>query len=886
MGQDKPSGTGSSHRMARLRVARLSASSESPAVQGSETGTTRPENAPLLDSLNLREAEEKPTISMATPAAGAGKPSSTPEIEERPTISIATPDSVAGKVPGTDEIEERPTISMATPEGVAGKPSSREEIDEKPTRFIATPGPGVRRALTTGAEAMTGMEEKPTYLLPAVTKTPIPRRPPTTDLPPAAMVEQLQTLQMPSVAATPGPSTSGKSPIPTLPPLEDVASQQTLQMPQISGATAAPAQPPMKKGFAGTIQRLVNHALTRLQEPQPEGLVTRGLRVVRLETTLGLFPLFTLLNAVGLLLISISYYLSDYGSSALEFAFLAGLLLLFVPNVLRLLSPTPLRFERIYLLCGLALAFYLVAFMTSPLQITSFDGFLHWVTADGILRTRHLFSENSLLPVSPYYPGLEMMTNAISSLTGLNTFYASIPLIVVARIILVVSLFLFYEQITGSSRMAGIATVIYMINPHFIFFDTIYNYETLALPLALFAFYLLARYEHVGGEHRQVIFASWVVLMAITVTHHMTDIVTDSLLLLWAVVSFFASTRRRTRIHLLTLAIFGFVLAAAYAFLVDGNPVWSYLSSYFNIAFVELGKIITGTGSSRALFSSTGAAPAPIWDRVLMLGSVAIVAFALPFGLLTLWRVHRRNALPLVLGIFALGYPVAQAFRFTPLGSEISDRSAAFLFVAVAYVLTILITHFWPTRRLTKRTMALVTCALSVVLMGGVILTAGAGFTGMPGPYVVGADGRSVEPEGINAALWAYSQLGPGQRVGTDRTNQLLMSTYGEQRVITELYDSLDVSPLFYSEQFTESDSGLLREGKIHYLVVDMRLSTALPALGFYFVSDEPEMKTLTTPISSEALNKFTTVPQINRLFDSGNIVIYDTGAFLNGPGS
>ncbi len=58
----------------------------------------------------------------------------------------------------------------------------------------------------------------------------------------------------------------------------------------------------------------------------------------------------------------------------------------------------------------------------NPLYFASFDEFLHWRTADDILRTGHLFSENSMLPVGPYYPGLEIVTNALSTTSGLSTF--------------------------------------------------------------------------------------------------------------------------------------------------------------------------------------------------------------------------------------------------------------------------------------------------------------------------------------------------------------------------------------------------------------------------------------------------------------------------------
>lgn len=71
--------------------------------------------------------------------------------------------------------------------------------------------------------------------------------------------------------------------------------------------------------------------------------------------------------------------------------------------------------------------------------------------------------------MSPYYPGLEMVTDALSTMTGLSIFQAGIAVISAARILMVLSLFMFYEQVTKSSRMASIATMIYMLNPHFLF---------------------------------------------------------------------------------------------------------------------------------------------------------------------------------------------------------------------------------------------------------------------------------------------------------------------------------------------------------------------------------------------------------------------------------
>ncbi len=147
----------------------------------------------------------------------------------------------------------------------------------------------------------------------------------------------------------------------------------------------------------------------------------------------------------------------------------------------------------------------------------------------------------------------------------------------------------------------------------------------------------------------------------------------------------------------------------------------------------------------------------------------------------------------------------------------------------------------------------------------------------MPGPYQVVNDARSVEPEGTQDAIWSLTYLGPNNRVATDRINQMLMSTYGDQRIVTRLGDNVDISPIFFSQQLDETDISLLQGGKIRYLAVDTRLSTGLPVVGLYFENDNP-----TSIISRAALTKFNTISRMNRLFDSGDIVIYDTGVFIN----
>ena len=56
-------------------------------------------------------------------------------------------------------------------------------------------------------------------------------------------------------------------------------------------------------------------------------------------------------------------------------------------------------------------------------------------------------------------------------MTGLSTFYAGSLVVIAARLLMVLVLFLLFEQITHSSRLASIGVLIYMANPHFLFFN-------------------------------------------------------------------------------------------------------------------------------------------------------------------------------------------------------------------------------------------------------------------------------------------------------------------------------------------------------------------------------------------------------------------------------
>lgn len=696
-------------------------------------------------------------------------------------------------------------------------------------------------------------------------------------------------------------------------PLTTSMEKELLAVPDRNEVVASPVLPRRWDKLLWSLHHIFAVVMQRSQDMVPE--YTERKSSAAMTNPWGVFPFLALGDACGLLIIAHAFAISRKGESGFEAFLLFGFCLMFLPTIIRLILPQPSRLERIGLLCTLCVSCYLVKAMTGPLYFTYFDEFLHWRTAEDILLSGHLFSSNELLPVSPYYPGLEIITNALSTLGGLDTFQAGMLVVGVAHVLMILTFFLLNEQILLSPRAASIAAIIYTANPHFLIFDAQYGYESLALPLMTFMLFTLVPHQPVsvrlkllqlqpairlkrlqlqpsftwltGGNRRELgNDLHWITITAsltagaIAMTHHATSLFLVGILLCWTLI--YASMRLTPiwQSRLLKVTLFT-ILAVIGISVFSGNPVEQYFITFFSQALSELTYIMAG-GGMRQLFVSYTGQPTPIWERILSVSSVLIVLGCLPFGLLHLQQRYRANALTVSFGFIALLYPLSQIFRFTNSGAELTDRIAAFIFLPISVILAIFIVQACPMPRLNQLRVALMTVAILIVCLGGIIVGTGPTFDQMPGPYAVTADSRSIEQEGIQAARWAREHLGVGHRVATDRINQILMGTYGDQSVVTSIQDHVDVSPVFLSPSLSDDALWILRSTRTRYLVVDLRLSQHLPLLGYYYEATEDGAFHHSTPASAKALTKFATMPQVNKVFDSGDIVIYDVGGLIN----
>ncbi len=472
--------------------------------------------------------------------------------------------------------------------------------------------------------------------------------------------------------------------------------------------------------------------------------------------------------------------LSRSGRLGGEPLFWLGLACIVIPIGWRLLSDAASRTERIALVVLAGGALYLVKVVHSSFGFTFSDEYVHAYNANEILRTHSLLGDNPILAATPDYPGLESSAAALASLSGLSTFAAGLLIVGAARVVIMLALFLLFEILSGSARIAGVASLLYMATPNFLFWSAQFSYESLALPLALVVLYGVARWTTglEAGARRAWRVTILLTTVAVVVTHHMTTYALVAFLVATSLVHLVVARRPR-RGSPWPFALFATSMAAAWLVFVASETV-GYLTPVFTNAVESAVETIRREAPRRALFTSNVGVGVPVWERATGLASVGLIALGLPFGLLAVWKRYRRDPVAVVLALGGVAYLGTFALRFAPGAWEVANRASEFLFVGVAFLLALTGVERWRPRHVRWAGRAVGAAAIGIIVMGGVI----AGWPRdqrLAQPYVVAVGAQTIEPEGREAARWSRKYLGQGRRFTADISNGRLLLTEGGQ---------------------------------------------------------------------------------------------------------
>lgn len=543
--------------------------------------------------------------------------------------------------------------------------------------------------------------------------------------------------------------------------------------------------------------------------------------------------------------------------------FWIGLLAIFVPISIRLLGGRASKRERLLLVLTLYLTLYLASFMQNPLLFTSHDALGQFRSAEDIVRTGHLFHTNPIVSAYASYPGIELATSSLAQVSGLSLFASGVILVGAARTVLAISLFAAIERLIGA-RAAGIACLVYATNPSFLLFDAQFGYESLALPLAILTVAVLVQRRHaLRWEGALALFLT----CSVVVTHFATTLWLLVLMIAWVLIDSLPITSRIAPPPRLT-ALLGSAIALGWFFVTARTTTVRELGPVVSSAFSSVIGLVSGKSAAKHLFTpASGPSDGPVLHMMGFLSVGVLLALVIT----SIWHWRRvRESIQIVLLVLMMVYPLSLILRLTADGTETSQRASEFVFVGIGFGVAGLSIRWLRS----GRSYQYLGVALAIIIFVGGIVVGTAPYSRLPGPYLVEADPRSIDVRTIAAASWVRAHLLAGSVFAADRSNALALAAIGLVDPAQGLQRGQSVPYLYFSPTFDSRDSATIGAFGIRYILVDLRLSTDVPHVGIYFTPEEPPAGH-THPIPRADLTKFAKAPDLTRIYDDGEIQIY-----------
>jgi hypothetical protein len=567
--------------------------------------------------------------------------------------------------------------------------------------------------------------------------------------------------------------------------------------------------------------------------------------------------------AVAVLLIAIGYAVARDRAEETVLAtslYWAGQLLLFGSTTAMVLA----RRRSTVVLTSAVLAFtaaqYAVKVLYSPIRLKFPDELQHEQSMLGMLATGRLFPTNYSLPISPLYPGLEAAAVGFVEVLGMPVHVAELLVAGLAHMLLAAAVLVLMRLLIRRRDLASLGTLAYCFGSYQAFYNSMFVYQALALPLAVLAVVqvlAILRGDRVLG--RLVTAAG--LSFCVVITHHVTAFFTALVLIAIATFSFLHPAYRR-RAPWATLAA-----VASSAFLTAW--VLSVAPATLGYLGEPYSKFVGTLGAAGHQISTPGEGQ-PVFERPFTYGAVILTLSMLALLSIVAWR-RGNKATAVVAATAASLQLLVVAIRFAVSdGQELAGRAqnylALYTSIGVAVCLGLLLHGYSRYGKIA------VSSILSVLFVGGIVSGWPPPYERLPGQYQVDAFESSVDPHAVAAAEWTRSHIGPGNRFASDFGNLAVIGTLGEQFPISSSY-----SELFYRYSYDSRDALLVQNDEIQFILVDMRLSQQLPPPDSYsYFTNDSRAGTHLNPLDPEVLRKFSYMPGVGCLYDDGTIQIYD----------
>lgn len=545
-----------------------------------------------------------------------------------------------------------------------------------------------------------------------------------------------------------------------------------------------------------------------------------------------------------------------------------GQLMIVTPIAGRLLSRRPLsNGDIVTLISVLTIAEYILKCTYSPLGFAFNDEFLHWRGTTNMLESGQLFELNYGLPIGTHYPGIEEVTSALISATGLSVFEAGLVVAGIAHILYVLFLYLAFVVGIRSHRIAGIAVLLYFAAPSLTSFNSMFIYETLALAFLAMCIVagLRSAIERSPQVRRRWFIVAVLSIFATVITHHVTSYMLTAFLILVAIASRLTGSRN-TAMRFGLLAAISAVSVIGWIALIAPDTV-----SYFAPTVGTFTQALQGLASGEASSAAKSTTSSPMGNLVLQIATLLLLTALIATGSWQAWKRHRRH--PWIIGMMIgalLGWGASIGIRVaTSDGQEIAGRAATYVYIPVAVIAALALTKLVnsaPMRRRGAAVTVVVVSTVTALLINGLANGWPPSWERLPGPHEVSSFEASVDPQEVAIGYWSLKELGPGNVIASDQGIYPVLTGYGNQNPQQQV-------SLFYSTPtWTQAVSSGASSLNIQYVETDTRLTTSLPPSGNYF-TDQPAA---TSKVPLANLTKYNHIEGVARVYDDGTINFYD----------
>jgi hypothetical protein len=565
-------------------------------------------------------------------------------------------------------------------------------------------------------------------------------------------------------------------------------------------------------------------------------------------------------------------YCSPFQANLSYAQFWVGILFCMIPAIFLLLDNVFSWRGKVFVLFIWGATLYLPKVLRSPYFFNFQDEIWHFQTLKLIYESGSLAINPTMLKISMYYPGLELLAVSLKSVTGLSLFSTAILQIGLIHSLAPVFIFLIYKRIASSDRIAAIGAFVFTCNPGYIFFDSLFSYESLGI---LFVATLVFLVSEAHKAEKGLLFSclSLVVLSGLVITHHFSAYMFLIFLAILATVRFYENVISKKSAPEKSFIYF-VLLAATFvcAWQVYGAPITlEYFTGLLTYRIDHTLRFFTSGQQGVRLFANS---PLPNYE-------IFIDYLYFPLILLLSWLgvyLVRKGKLHSALIYSFILYGPLLTFLMLPLiltaSSDIAYRSLPFLFIGVSLVIAYAVNGMIWQRNLLVKAFALI-----VVIL---IAIAGISLRGDESGRFAGSSNLASGPPAITsdvvcASNWFEQEFGRYNNLVGDHAVYYVFGGYGVQNVAT--FEAWNV---FFPKTINNTVTDTLTNLNIKYIIVDRRVTEFLAKYGFYFDPIELDLKDhpgygRTQPLPEECIDKFDNTTLVNKIYSNGNINIYRT---------